>query len=54
MEKYIEAWNTTSRTYIARISREAPGLGGAAGRTDAGGLGGLAGMQGPDVGKEMF
>jgi len=52
MEKYIEAWNTTSRTYIARLSREAPGLSAAG----SGGLGGLGagGLQGPDVGKEMF
>ena len=57
MEKYIEAWNTTSRTYIARLSREAPGLS-AAGTGGAGGLGGAiggaGGMQGPEVGKEMF
>lgn len=57
MEKYIEAWNTTSRTYIARLSKEAPGLS-AARAGDAGGLGGAigasGGMQGPEVGKEMF
>ncbi|ERF71878.1 hypothetical protein EPUS_01793 [Endocarpon pusillum Z07020] len=54
MEKYIEAWNTTSRTYIARISREAPGVTAAVGGAGGAGLGGLGGMQGPDVGKEMF
>lgn len=67
MEKYIDAWNITSRTYIARLSREAPGLSAnaaaaaAGGQTGVGpgdgfgGVGGFGGgMQGPPVGKEMF
>jgi hypothetical protein len=46
MEKYIEAWNTTSRTYISRLQKEgAAQMGGAAGNPLGGGGGG---------GKELF
>jgi hypothetical protein len=41
MEKYIEAWNTTRRTYIGRLQREgAAQIGGAAGSPLSGGGGG--------------
>lgn len=29
MEKYISFWNTASRTYVSRVSRESKRLGGA-------------------------
>jgi hypothetical protein len=41
MEKYIEAWNTTSRTYIGRLQKEgAVQIGGSASNPIAGGAGG--------------
>lgn len=42
MEKYIDAWNVTSRTYTARLQRESASL--------AGGIGG----SGSGGGKELF
>ncbi|KAJ9607290.1 protein translocase subunit [Cladophialophora chaetospira] len=43
MEKYIDAWNVTSRTYTARLQKESAALGG------LGGVGAQAGG-----GKELF
>jgi hypothetical protein len=41
MEKYIEAWNTTSRTYIGRLQKEgAAQIGGSAGNPLSGAAGG--------------
>lgn len=40
MEKYIEGWNTVSKTYVSRLQREAPSLG----------MGGPPGA----AGKELF
>lgn len=42
MEKYIESWNTVSKTYVARLQKEGAALG-------AAGLGG-----GAPGGREMF
>ncbi|KIW78516.1 hypothetical protein Z517_08354 [Fonsecaea pedrosoi CBS 271.37] len=42
MEKYIDAWNVTSRTYTARLQRESASLAGGIGGAGAGG------------GKELF
>jgi hypothetical protein len=41
MEKYIEAWNTTSRTYISRLQKEgAVQISSSAGNPIAAGAGG--------------
>src|SRR5271156_5258516 len=45
MEKYIDAWNVTSRTYIGRLQKEGASLG----IMGAGGQGGA-----PAEGKELF
>ncbi|KAL9622858.1 MAG: hypothetical protein Q9160_002784 [Pyrenula sp. 1 TL-2023] len=37
MEKYIDSWNTVSKTYIQRIQKDAPGLA-ATGAADGAGL----------------
>ena len=50
MEKYIEAWNVTSRTYINRLQREGAQLSsGVAGASTLG-----AGGSGSNGGKELF
>ena len=36
MEKYIDAWNVTSRTYTARLQREMPGMAGELGAAQSG------------------